>query len=106
MAKPRFTQAESLFRKLLRDLRQDNKLTQTQLAERLGVPQSFVSKYEVGERRLDFVETFFLCDALQISITDFAEWFTAEFSRRGRKKRGHNGKETVYRRLPKRSEDC
>gem|GEM_PF-473593 len=31
-------------------------LTQIQLAERLGRPQSFVSKYERGERRLDVVE--------------------------------------------------
>lgn len=31
-------------------------LTQAELAARLGRPQSFVSKYESGERRLDVVE--------------------------------------------------
>jgi len=31
-------------------------LTQTELAEKLRKPQSFVSKYERGERRLDVVE--------------------------------------------------
>jgi transcriptional regulator with XRE-family HTH domain len=31
-------------------------LTQIQLAERLGKPQSFVSKYETGERLLDVIE--------------------------------------------------
>ena len=31
-------------------------LTQAVLAERLGRPQSFVAKYENGERRLDVVE--------------------------------------------------
>jgi transcriptional regulator with XRE-family HTH domain len=31
-------------------------LTQQQLAKRLGRPQSFVAKYEGGERRLDIVE--------------------------------------------------
>lgn len=31
-------------------------LNQTELAERLGKPQSFVAKYEGGERRLDVVE--------------------------------------------------
>lgn len=31
-------------------------LTQATVAQRLGKPQSFVSKYERGERRLDFVE--------------------------------------------------
>jgi len=31
-------------------------LTQTQLAQRLSKPQSFVSKYETGERLLDVIE--------------------------------------------------
>ncbi len=31
-------------------------LNQTELAQRLGKPQSFVAKYEGGERRLDVVE--------------------------------------------------
>ena len=41
---------------LLRTLRRDAGLTQVQVAERLQMPQSFVSKYESGERRLDVVE--------------------------------------------------
>jgi len=36
--------------------RKDAGLTQTELATRLGRPQSFVSKYENGERRLDVLE--------------------------------------------------
>ena len=31
-------------------------LTQQQVADQLGKPQSFVAKYEGGERRLDIVE--------------------------------------------------
>lgn len=31
-------------------------LTQQQVADKLGVPQSFVAKYEGGERRLDVLE--------------------------------------------------
>lgn len=38
--------------------------TQQQLSEALGKPQSFVSKYENGERRLDLIETIELCKAL------------------------------------------
>jgi transcriptional regulator with XRE-family HTH domain len=43
-------------RALLRDLRKRRHLTQTQLAKRLAKPQSFVAKYEGGERRLSVIE--------------------------------------------------
>lgn len=36
--------------------RKESGVTQQQLAERLGKPQSYVSKYERGERRVDVVE--------------------------------------------------
>lgn len=36
--------------------RKDAGLTQQQVADQLGKPQSFVAKYEGGERRLDIVE--------------------------------------------------
>lgn len=38
--------------------------TQQQLSEALNKPQSFVSKYENGERRLDLIETIEICKAL------------------------------------------
>ncbi len=44
------------FRKRLIAGRQAKGLTQAQLAGLLRKPQSFVSKYERGERRLDLVE--------------------------------------------------
>ncbi|MER8550018.1 helix-turn-helix domain-containing protein [Mesorhizobium sp. M1169] len=37
-------------------LRKAKGLTQAQVAEKLGRPQSFVAKYEGGERRLDVIE--------------------------------------------------
>jgi transcriptional regulator with XRE-family HTH domain len=43
-------------RALLRELRKDRHLTQTQMAKRLNKPQSFVAKYERGERRLSVIE--------------------------------------------------
>ena len=48
----------------LKQLRKDRQVTQTVLAERLGVPQSFVAKVEVGERGLDVVEFTNWLDAL------------------------------------------
>jgi transcriptional regulator with XRE-family HTH domain len=88
VSKRQLTQAEHLFRTLLRELREEKELTQAQLAERLGLPQSYVSKYEGGERRLDFVETLCVCEALGMDIEDFAKAFSAELSKTGRKKRG------------------
>ena len=43
-------------RELLTDAREKEGLTQQKLAESLGKPQSFVAKYEGGERRLDVIE--------------------------------------------------
>lgn len=42
--------------KMLIDLRRSHDLTQAEVATRLKKPQSFVAKYEGGERRLDVVE--------------------------------------------------
>ena len=44
------------FREKLRQARLEAGLSQSELAQLLGKPQSFVSKVESGERRLDFVE--------------------------------------------------
>jgi transcriptional regulator with XRE-family HTH domain len=43
-------------RELLVEARDKADLTQQKLAKRLGRPQSFVAKYEGGERRLDVIE--------------------------------------------------
>ena len=44
------------FLKRFREARQQAGLTQVQVAGRLGRPQSFVSKCESGERRVDVIE--------------------------------------------------
>jgi transcriptional regulator with XRE-family HTH domain len=54
------------FQKALVDARQKTGLTQQEIAFRLGKPQSFVSKYESGERRLDVIEFLEICQALNI----------------------------------------
>ncbi len=55
------------FREALIDARLTNNRTQSEIAHRLGKPQSFVSKYESGERRLDIVEFMDICRALDIN---------------------------------------
>jgi transcriptional regulator with XRE-family HTH domain len=54
---------------LMREARDQAGLSQVQLAERLGRPQSFISKYESGERRLDVAEFIEICRALDVSAT-------------------------------------
>ena len=49
----------------------DAGFTQLELSDRIGRPQSFVSKYENGERKLDFVETVEICNACSFSIANF-----------------------------------
>jgi predicted transcriptional regulator len=44
------------FRALMVETRREAGLTQQQLARRLGKPQSFIAKYEGGERRIDVIE--------------------------------------------------
>lgn len=62
-----------IFRKLLVAARAHSGLTQVQIADQLGKPQSFISKYERGERRLDFTEFIELADVLGIEVADFID---------------------------------
>ena len=50
---------------LLIKARRNAGLSQTQVAARLGKPQSHVAKYEGGERRLDVIEFLRVCRALR-----------------------------------------
>ena len=73
MEKTIYSQEYALFLKLLRDTREKLGLTQTELAERLGQTQSFVSKVERSERRIDVVELRAFCIAIGISFPDFIQ---------------------------------
>lgn len=58
---------------LLRQVRIDANLTQSQLAEKIGQTQSYVSKYENGEQRLDLIELETVCKIAGIPLIDFVE---------------------------------
>jgi len=66
VTKSAFSRKHSQFRKLLVQARRDAGLTQVALAKKLGRPQSFVSKFERGERRLDVAEFLDVARALGI----------------------------------------
>lgn len=57
--------------RLLRQLRIAAGLRQADVAARLHKPQSFVSKYETGERRLDILELREVCRAIGVSLPQF-----------------------------------
>jgi transcriptional regulator with XRE-family HTH domain len=71
MRKPHPQEGHDSLLTLLRQIRLDAKLRQVDLAKRLGQPQSFVSKYESGERRLDILELRSLCKAVGITLEQF-----------------------------------
>ena len=74
MEKSIYSDAYVEFLRQLRAARHAKGVTQTELALRLGATQSFVSKCERGERRLDLIETRAFCEALTL---DFLAFVTA-----------------------------
>jgi transcriptional regulator with XRE-family HTH domain len=65
-------------REILRQLRDKAGLRQIDLAMLLNRPQSFVSKYESGEKTLNFLEVREVCHALNIPLADFVSQFERE----------------------------
>jgi len=61
--------------KLLREKRKEAGLSQMELARQLGRSQSFVSKYEAGELRLDLIELNMICRVLGTSLSSFVRQF-------------------------------
>ena len=56
---------------LLRGKREAIGMTQIQLAEKLNVSQTVVSKIETCERRLDVIELIDVCNAINVPFVDF-----------------------------------
>ena len=61
---------------LLADLRKQAGLTQVQVGEALEVPQSFVSKYEAGQRRLDLIEVQHIATVLGTTLAAIVDALT------------------------------
>ena len=55
---------------LVRQARERSGLTQLEVAQRLGRPQSYLSKVETCERRVDLIELMQLCRAIGTTLPD------------------------------------
>ena len=78
MQKSRQSPESKVLLEMLNQLRNSSGIRQIDLADKLGVHQSFVSKYESGERRLDLIELRRICNVLGTSVVDFV----ADFEKR------------------------
>lgn len=65
----------------LRIARNKARITQVQLATKLGKRQQFVSKYESGERRLDFIEFLDVAEALDLKVETLIRNLSGENAR-------------------------
>lgn len=68
MQHSRHTARHKKFQAALKAARKAKGLTQAQVGERLGRPQSYVNKYETGERRLDVIEFLDVATALGTNV--------------------------------------
>ncbi len=76
-----FTQRHQEFIGFIVSKRKAADVTQAQLAARLDKPQSYVSKVERGERRLDVIEFCQLAEALGHDPAEMLEQFVTETRR-------------------------
>ena len=61
VARTTYLPESAILKSLLRDIREKAGLRQVDLANAIGRPQSFISEYEAGQRRLDLVELREVC---------------------------------------------
>ena len=86
MGRTLYTQEQRLLVALLRELREEAGLRQVDVADALDRPQSYVSKYEAGDRRLDFVELHAITQALGTDLVDLATRFQKRLKRARRRR--------------------
>lgn len=84
MEKSVFTHEYRVFTRLLREMRQKAGLTQTALAEQVGQSQSYISKWERGDLRLDLVQLRELCQGMGVSLSAFVTEFESRVTKKRR----------------------
>lgn len=79
-----FSDEYQIFIDFIKLKRNQKGLTQLDLANKLGVTQSFISKCERGERRLDLIETRKIANAIGIQFSALILELESELSEAGK----------------------
>jgi ribosome-binding protein aMBF1 (putative translation factor) len=83
MEKSIYTREYAAVLRVLRQARKDAGITQVQLAKKLRLTQSLLSKMERGETRLDIIQLRTICRLLGITLADFVERLERELAAHG-----------------------
>jgi transcriptional regulator with XRE-family HTH domain len=84
MEKSVHTHDYAAFLRLLRETRQAASVTQVELARRIRQTQSFVSKCERGEARIDVIQLRTICRHLGTDLPTFAKRLEERLTKRGK----------------------
>lgn len=86
MTKSIYSERYEKLRNSLIEHRKATGLTQMDVAHKLSRPQSYVSKYERGERRLDVVEFLDIAEVLGVNIAEVLKQLSDKKSATPRKR--------------------
>jgi len=94
MKKTIYSQELEAFLGLFREMRVEAGLRQEDLAKLIEEDQSSISRYESGQRRVDVIELWRICQAMGCSFTDFTARLDGILSEmaESRKPKGKRGK--------------
>jgi transcriptional regulator with XRE-family HTH domain len=86
MEKSLFAPEYAVLLALLREIREEARLTQAKLAQRVQETQSYISKFERGEVRLDLIQVRKLCHALGTTLPSFVSLLEERLEKKQKRK--------------------
>ena len=72
----------ALLLELVKEARLASHMTQKEICDRLGKPKNYLIKIERGERRLDIVELFELCEVIGKDTVELLSAFAIDLKQR------------------------